>query len=81
MLIGAGLYSCSDDDGVLKDTDPDTQSETYIVNKQIFDKMKANYLWLDEISDMSNYNMKADPETFFYNLISQNETKERNGDT
>lgn len=49
------------------------------VNGWIYETMKKNYYWNDEIPESGNTNAGADPETFFKSLLSTKDGKAHNG--
>lgn len=77
LLCGPALFiSCSDDDS---GPPPDTPKEGLEVNHWIEETMRENYLWYSEIPQENKLDFNAEPETFFYSLLSLKDGKTRNG--
>ena len=69
--------SCSDDDtDSIKGDDDDTDLS---INHWIEKKLRNDYLWYNELPATNKIDYTADPETFFYSLLSLNDGKTRNG--
>lgn len=69
------LASCKGEDRSVEQ--PDTTSFT--TNQWIDKTMRSNYLWTSEIPEDSKLDLSADPETFFYTLLSSKDGKTRSG--
>ena len=68
--------SCSDDDtDSIKGDDDDTDLS---INHWIEKKLRNDYLWYNELPATNKIDYTADPETFFYSLLSLNDGKTRN---
>ena len=71
-----GLFqSCQEDEL----SEPEVTNNT--VNGWIYNKMKSNYLWLEEIPEYKYLKGDDTAENFFQSLISDKEKKVRNGNT
>lgn len=66
--------SCSDDDtDSIKGDDDDTDLS---INHWIEKKLRNDYLWYNELPATNKIDYTADPETFFYSLLSLNDGKQ-----
>jgi len=76
LLLGATfttlLSSCKGEDRSLE------YKDTKGVNDWIYSEMKDVYLWYDEIPAEDKLNFFANPDTFFYTLLSSKEKKDGN---
>ena len=69
-VLLALLAACEQDDIDTPITDND-------VNQWIEQTMREHYLWYDEMPDRNVLDFNADPESFFYTLLSDKDGKER----
>lgn len=71
------IVSCSDDnDDSIKGNDDNTDIS---INHWIEKKLRNDYLWYNELPATNKIDYTADPETFFYSLLSLKDGKTRNG--
>ncbi|WP_321519002.1 S41 family peptidase [uncultured Bacteroides sp.] len=72
VIFTAIFTSCKGEDRTLE------YKDTKGVNDWVYGKMKDYYLWYDEIPISSKLNFYADPDVFFYTLLSSKEKKNSN---
>ena len=71
------IVSCSDDnDDSIKGNDDNTDIS---INHWIEKKLRNDYLWYSELPATNKIDYTADPEAFFYSLLSLKDGKTRNG--